>query len=65
MPAFGKDGIKSVSEVKSRKCYQLVTPEGKAVMASFDRNEAEGRKESLARELKCDLKLVEKEMHLI
>lgn len=65
MPAFGKEGIVNINPVQSRKTYQLVKPDGQVVVASSDKKQIEDRKESLSQELKCELSLVEKDIHLI
>lgn len=65
MPAFGKEGIVNINPVQPRKTYQLVKPDGQVVVTSSDKKQIEDRKKSLSQELKCELSLVEKDVHLI
>ena len=65
MPAFGKEGIVNINPVQSRKTYQLVKPDGQVVVTSNNKEQVENQKKSLSQELKCELSLVEKDVHLI
>lgn len=54
MPAFGKNGIVNINQNESQTIWQLVKPDGTVVMSGLQKD-VESAKESMSKQLNCQL----------
>ncbi|MBR4396938.1 MAG: hypothetical protein IKS93_03695 [Methanobrevibacter sp.] len=56
MPAFGKDGIVNINQKETQTVWQLVKPDGTVVKSGLQKD-MESEKETLSKQLNCELTL--------
>ena len=54
MPAFGKNGIVNINQNEPQTVWQLVKPDGTVVMSGLQKD-VESAKESMSKQLNCQL----------
>lgn len=64
MPAFGKNGIVNINPAEPKITWQLVKPDGTVVMSGLQ-HEVESAKDSMSKQLNCELTIKTSTMRCI